>query len=80
MDNLEAKLDEILKRLSALEKQVSDLDQRVPVADEDTIMAITAAVAAYLGVKAKVRAIHYQTPSNRWAVQGRRAVHRHEVK
>lgn len=64
-DSVEAKLDELLQRLGALEKQVENLQGRIPVADEETIMAITAACCAYMGVKGKVRAIRYANSSGR---------------
>lgn len=72
-----------MERLEALEKRIAELEEQVrvlasPQLDEDTVLAISAAVAAYLGVKAKVRAIHY-TSSSRWASAGRQAVHRHDV-
>lgn len=80
MSKEDCKLDEVLKRLKAVEKELAEVKSRTPEVDEETLMAISAAVAAYLGVKAKVRAIRYQTESGQWAAVGRRAVQSHEVK
>lgn len=59
------RLDQIESRLDGLEN-----NQEVP---EDVVIAISAAVAAYLGHRAKVKAIHFSRPGS-WAQQGRQAV------
>lgn len=63
--SLSDRLDVIDERLTALEAATE-----IP---EDVVLAISAAVAAYLGHKAKVRAIHFSRPGS-WAQQGRQAV------
>ncbi|MGL4832378.1 MAG: hypothetical protein ACRCWS_07400 [Propionibacteriaceae bacterium] len=65
-EELETQLKAALKRIEALEKQVENLQGRIPVATEETIMALTAAACAYMGIKGKVRAIHYSNPAGKW--------------
>lgn len=73
-----AKIQELESRIAALEAQVSQLSKLAPTIDEETLTIIAAAVAGYLGVKAKVRAVHYST-TPRFGQAGRAAVHRHDV-
>lgn len=60
------------ERLEVIERRLIDLEARVEI-PEDVVLAISAAVAAYLGHRAKVRAIHFSRPGA-WAQQGRQAV------
>ncbi len=67
-------IEELQRRVVKLEKQLADTqEQRGPV-PIDTILAISAAVAAYLGKKATVRQIHY-SHTNSWARMGRSNIH-----
>ena len=63
--------------VSALEARVATLEaqQEIPEAD---LIAIGAAVAAYFGHKAKVRAIRYGSQT-RWAAASRGRVHDRSV-
>ena len=62
------------RRVDRLEAElIAAREQHGPV-PIDTILAISAAVAAYLGKKATVRQIHY-SHSDTWARLGRSAVH-----
>lgn len=69
----------LVRRVEALEtelRQVKSVQaQDIP---EDVMLAIAAAVAAFLGKKARVRQIHYRTDAA-WAQQGRAAIQGHEV-
>lgn len=64
----------LVKRVEALEAELKHVKtvqaQDIP---EDVMLAITAAVAAFLGKKARVRQIHYRTDAA-WAQQGRAAI------
>lgn len=64
-------------QVATLEEKVSRLEaqQEIPEAD---LIAIGAAVAAYFGHKAKVKAIRYGT-QNRWATATRSRVHDRSV-
>ncbi|HHV22647.1 MAG TPA: hypothetical protein GXZ30_14135 [Propionibacterium sp.] len=65
-------LRSVSDRLDVIERRLTDLEARTEI-PEDVVLAISAAVAAYLGHRAKVRAIHFSRPGS-WAEQGRQAV------
>lgn len=75
---LQALVAELSKRLEALEGEVSSLkaNQQVP---DDVMVAISAAVAAYLGHKATVKAVRLNTGRN-WSAESRGRVHNRSVK
>ena len=75
---LEALVAELTERLSALEGEVASLkaNQQVP---DDVMVAISAAVAAYLGHKATVKAVRLKTGRN-WSTESRGRVHNRSVK
>ncbi|MEL4505416.1 hypothetical protein AAEX63_10270 [Luteococcus sp. H138] len=64
---------DLSKRLTALEGEVASLkaNQQIP---EDVMVAISAAVSAYLGHNAKVRAVHLRNHRN-WATETRGRAH-----
>ncbi len=64
-------------KVSALETRIASLEdcREIPEAD---LVAIGAAVAAYFGHKAKVRAIRYGSQT-RWAAASRARVHDRSV-
>ena len=68
---------ELSDKVSSLEEKVARLEaqQEIPEAD---LIAIGAAVAAYFGHKAKVRAIRYGSQT-RWAAASRGRVHDRSV-
>ncbi|PRQ11411.1 hypothetical protein C1Y63_06050 [Corynebacterium sp. 13CS0277] len=69
-----AELRRLSARLDAVEAELAELkarsEQEIP---EDVLLAISAAVSAYLGNKGKVRAVHFSRHRT-WAAQGRQAV------
>jgi methylmalonyl-CoA carboxyltransferase large subunit len=68
-----ARIEELTLRVEWLEASQSD-GPHVPTAvSPDVVLAISAAVAAYLGKRAKVRQIHLADSAS-WAAQGRAAV------
>ena len=75
---LEALVAELTERLSALEGEVATLkaNQQIP---DDVMVAISAAVAAYLGHKATVKAVRLKTGRN-WSTESRGRVHNRSVK
>ncbi len=75
--DLRALVQQLVDRITDLEAQVADLQSCRAVPD-DVVVAIGAAVSAYLGYNAKVRAIHVRGGS-RWAVETRRQVHDRSV-
>ena len=64
-------------QVKALEDRVSQLESQHEIPESD-LVAIGAAVAAYFGHKAKVRAIRYGSQS-RWAAASRGRVHDRSV-
>ncbi len=76
-EGLRALVAQLIQRVNDLEAQVADLEscRAVP---EDVLVAIGAAVSAYLGYNAKVRAVHVRG-GNRWAIETRRQVHDRSV-
>ncbi|MDO5678566.1 MAG: hypothetical protein Q4G35_13810 [Propionibacteriaceae bacterium] len=77
LQELRALVAQLSERVEGLEAQVADLqeDREIPEAD---LIAIGAAVAAYFGHKAKVRAIRYGSQT-RWAAASRQRVHDRSV-
>ncbi len=67
-------------RVESLESELAALRAEMPPREvpEDVVIAISAAVAAFLGHRARLTQIHYRT-SQTWAQQGRAAVQRRNV-
>ncbi|SER88856.1 methylmalonyl-CoA carboxyltransferase 12S subunit [Propionibacterium cyclohexanicum] len=66
-------------RLAALESEVGALKAASPGIPEDVVVAISAAVSAYLGNDGSVQAIRF-APSPNWIRQGRRALQNHSIR
>ncbi len=67
-------VEELQRRVGKLEKELAEAREQHGPVPIDTILAICAGVAAYLGKKATARQIHY-SHSNAWARSGRSAIH-----
>jgi methylmalonyl-CoA carboxyltransferase large subunit len=65
--DLEAQIAELTKRLRELESRSAAASEEI---SEEEVLAISAAVAAYLGVRAHIRQIRLVS-GNAWAQQGR---------
>ena len=74
-----AAVRELTERVAALEAEVAAVcarqEQDIP---EEVVLAISAAVASFLGHRAKVKQVHYRT-GQAWAQQGRVAVQGHRI-
>ena len=81
LEQLQAQMAELTRRIKLLEGQVAAFVQEVPappvltepapaVITEEEILAISAAIGAYLGVRAHIRQIRLVSTSA-WAQQGR---------
>lgn len=68
-----ARIEELSRRVEWLEASLADGPHAPTAVPPDVVMAISAAVAAYLGKRAKVRQIHLSGTTT-WAQQGRAAV------
>lgn len=65
---------QLAKRLDAAEAEIAELRKRSDASiPEDVIIAISAAVSAFLGNKGKVKAVRYSRHRT-WAMQGRQQV------
>lgn len=65
-------------RLEALEAELAEVRARLPHEEvpEQVVIAISAAVAAFLGHRARLKHVRYRTGSDAWTQHGRAAVHR----
>lgn len=86
-DELLALVAQMRAEIGALSRRVNELEQRMgagapaaaPEISEETLLAISAAVAAFLGVQARIRQVRV-VHSSAWAQVGRigaHASHRH---
>ncbi len=68
------------ERVEHLETELAAVRDSVPAAPvpEEVVLAISAAVAAFLGHRARLTTVHYRT-GPAWTQQGRAAVQRREV-
>jgi methylmalonyl-CoA carboxyltransferase large subunit len=76
--DLLARIEELTRRVEWLEATVNEGPPAPPAVPPDVVMAISAAVAAYLGKRATVRQVHLRSHST-WAKQGRAQVMAHEI-
>jgi len=72
-----AQLAALVEKVSMLEARVAELESEQEIPEED-LVAIGAAVAAYFGHKAKVRAVRFGRQSS-WAAATRERVHDRRV-
>jgi methylmalonyl-CoA carboxyltransferase 12S subunit len=70
---LVARIEELTRRIEWLEASQADGPHVPTDVSPEVVLAISAAVAAYLGKRAKVRQIHLRD-SRTWAQQGRASV------
>lgn len=71
--DLQRRIGELSLRVSRLEAELAAVrDEPAPITEE-TLLAISAAVAAYLGERAKVRYVRLSNGRS-WAREGRAAV------
>lgn len=70
-------VEKLTKRLDAAEAEIAELRKRSDASiPEDTIIAISAAVSAFLGNRGKIKAVSYRRHRT-WAAQGRQVVQHH---
>jgi len=71
--DLLARIEELTRRVEWLEATVGDGQKAPTDVPPDVVLAISAAVAAYLGKRATIRQVHFRSHST-WAKQGRAQV------
>lgn len=77
LDATSSSLQKATARLNQAERELADLRKRVDAdIPEETVIAISAAVSAYLGNRGKVKAIRYNRHKT-WAAQGRQVQQQH---
>lgn len=76
--DLQGLVAQLSARLTVLEEQVATLQasQKVP---DDVMVAISAAVAAFLGHKATIKAVRFR-PARNWTTEARGRVHNRAVR
>ncbi len=77
-DELRTTVESLTRQLQDLQARVHSLESHHDQVPEADLVLIGAAVAAYFGHKAKVRAIRYGSQS-RWAAASRGRVHDRSV-
>ena len=77
VEELMATVQSLVARIDGLEQELADVRASIPISEE-TVLAISAAVAAFLGHKAKLKQIHYRSGAA-WAQQGRVAVQGRQI-
>lgn len=77
VETLQEQVDALTQRVTSLEAQLAALNADKQIPEEDLVV-IGAAVAAYLGHKAKVRAIRFRHQEE-WAGAARGRVHNRAV-
>lgn len=73
MEEMQEQLAALTERIATLEAQLAALNENQEIPEQD-LVAIGAAVAAYFGHKAKVRAVRFGQQT-RWAAATRTRTH-----
>ncbi len=71
-----AAVQALAERVDALEAEIAAVRADMPPKEvpEDVVIAISAAVAAFLGHRARLTQVRYRTGGDAWTQQGRAAV------
>ena len=78
---LSGNVEELASRVRSLECELAEVRAAMPPREvpEEVVIAISAAVAAFLGHRARLKQVRYHSGGEAWTQQGRAAVHRHDV-
>ncbi|TWU65426.1 MULTISPECIES: hypothetical protein [Crateriforma] len=74
LKSLRQDIQGLQSRVASLEKAMESVENSKPPIDEQRLMIISSAIAAYLGVKPQIRQIRLIS-SKTWAHQGRATIH-----
>ncbi len=81
VESLSAQVGALSGRVEALESELSTVRAELPPAEvpDEVVIAISAAVAAFLGHRARLKQVRYRSGGDAWTQQGRAAVQRRDV-
>lgn len=77
VETLQEQIATLTERMASLEAQLAELNAEKEIPEEDLVV-IGAAVAAYFGHKAKIRAVRFNRQTG-WAAAARGRVHNRSV-
>lgn len=79
---LSGKLETLTDRVATLETELAEVraDLSRDEVPEEVVIAISAAVAAFLGHRARLKHVRYRSGRDTWTQHGRAAVHRPVVR
>lgn len=82
LDTLSDQVETLGGRVEALDAALADVRAEMAHEDvpEDVVIAISAAVAAFTGHRARLKQVRYRTGGDAWTQHGRAAVHRRDVR
>jgi methylmalonyl-CoA carboxyltransferase large subunit len=77
-EELSRQVESMAAQVEALEAELADVRHRLPHEEvpDEVVLAISAAVAAFLGHRARLKHVRYRTGTDAWTQHGRAAVHR----
>jgi methylmalonyl-CoA carboxyltransferase large subunit len=78
---LSGQVEVLAARVDSLEAELAAVRAELPPREvpEEVVIAISAAVAAFLGHRARLTQVRYHSGGDAWTQHGRAAVHRREV-
>lgn len=81
VESLSAQVGALSGRVEELESELSTVRAELPPAEvpDEVVIAISAAVAAFLGHRARLKQVRYRSGGDAWTQQGRAAVQRRDV-
>jgi methylmalonyl-CoA carboxyltransferase 12S subunit len=79
---LSGQVETLVHRVEALEVELAEVRAELPREEvpEEVVIAISAAVAAFLGHRARLKQVRYRAGGDAWTQHGRAAVHRRDVR
>jgi methylmalonyl-CoA carboxyltransferase large subunit len=78
---LSGRVEALAARVESLEAELAEVRDELPPREvpEEVVIAIAAAVAAFLGHRARLKQVRYHSGGDAWTQHGRAAVQRREV-
>ncbi len=81
VQSLSGQVEALSTRVESLEAELAAVRAELPPREvpEEVVIAISAAVAAFLGHRARLKQVRYHSGGDAWTQHGRAAVHRRDV-